>query len=410
MKKLNPIIAALNVVLVLFLFISGCAPKITAPSTSNEGTSSNTDNAYKGDQKIISIKAGTFYSLILTEKGEVYAWGGNDFGHLYSDLKDVKESPVPLKIPLDEKIVAIEAGKDPVALTDKGEVYTWGIKRTSHEPIIETDKTLVLEKLDIPQKVSKLCKGALAITESGSLYAWGWNYQGQVGNGTTEYVQKPVKVSLPKKVVSASGFGTHSLALLEDGSVYAWGSNYFGEIGNGEEVPKPKPNSELLENPVPTPERVKLNKKVKFISTGDGASYAVTQDNEIYSWGTNDSGQLGVKKEIASTSTPIKIDLRGDFQAIEAGGHHVLVVTNDNKIYSWGKNNGGCVIGNGSNEEIIYEPSLVSIPEKISQISSGTGFSYVMTAEGNIWGWGYNVLYRFFTNNQKVPIPIRIEI
>jgi hypothetical protein len=88
--------------------------------------------------------------------------------------------------------------------------------------------------------------------------------------GTTTYAQ-----------VAASGF--HSLALQADGSLYAWGQNTAGQLGQG--------SSTTGANP--TPVRVGTDTYTQAVG-GDLHSLGLRADGSIYSWGQNDTGQLGI--------------------------------------------------------------------------------------------------------------------
>src|ERR1700757_3661329 len=75
----------------------------------------------------------------------------------------------------------------------------------------------------------------LAVTSGGAVFAWGWNIVGQLGDGTTNGSDVPVKVRLPggtKRNAVAAGFA-HSVEVTSTGAVLAWGKNYNGDLGNG---------------------------------------------------------------------------------------------------------------------------------------------------------------------------------
>ena len=77
------------------------------------------------DRPLPAVAAGAMHSLVLTESGEVYAWGDNDDGQL--GLGDREERLTPTKVEGLPKVKAIAAGGvHSLALTESGEVYAWG--------------------------------------------------------------------------------------------------------------------------------------------------------------------------------------------------------------------------------------------------------------------------------------------
>src|SRR6202521_1266921 len=76
---------------------------------------------------------------------------------------------------------------------------------------------------------------SLALTPTGQVLAWGYNFDGELGNGSTTNSSPPVAVSLPSGtlVIAIAGGTLHSLAMTSTGQVFAWGYNFDGELGNG---------------------------------------------------------------------------------------------------------------------------------------------------------------------------------
>ncbi len=76
---------------------------------------------------------------------------------------------------------------------------------------------------------------SLALTSTGAVFAWGYNTDGELGNGSTANSDVPVKVKLPAgtKVTAIAAGEVHSLAVTSTGSVLAWGGNNFGQLGDG---------------------------------------------------------------------------------------------------------------------------------------------------------------------------------
>jgi alpha-tubulin suppressor-like RCC1 family protein len=93
-------------------------------------------------------------------------------------------------------------------------------------------------KLPKPTKVvavSAGCEHSLALTSTGSVLAWGDGDDGDLGDGSFNESDVPMKVELAKgvKATAVAGGYTHSLALTSTGSVLAWGDNTFDELGDG---------------------------------------------------------------------------------------------------------------------------------------------------------------------------------
>jgi hypothetical protein len=138
-----------------------------------------------------------------------------------------------------------------------------------------------------------------AITDSGDLYTWGLNSCGQLGDGT--FTQR----STPEKILSGvkkAAFGCRcSVALLDNGDVYAWGINRFGAVGNGAKYDK---DASDVSRSVPTP--VKVMSGVVDISCNYETVLALLSNGDLYGWGFNISGELGIGSTEDQFS-PVKI-------------------------------------------------------------------------------------------------------
>ena len=69
--------------------------------------------------------------------------------------------------------------------------------------------------------------------EFGTLWAWGYNFWGELGDGTTTDRATPVQVNGLSDVTAAAAAIYHTLAVKSDGTVYAWGLNSLGQLGTG---------------------------------------------------------------------------------------------------------------------------------------------------------------------------------
>ena len=65
---------------------------------------------------------------------------------------------------------------------------------------------------------------SLAVKNDGTLLSWGFNYKGELGNGTTTNSNIPIQVSSISNVTAIAAGMWFSLAQKNDGTVWAWGS------------------------------------------------------------------------------------------------------------------------------------------------------------------------------------------
>ncbi|ETR72349.1 MAG: Regulator of chromosome condensation, RCC1 [Candidatus Magnetoglobus multicellularis str. Araruama] len=121
---------------------------------------------------------------------------------------------------------------------------------------------------------------SLVLKEDGTVWAWGLNNNGQLGDGTTANISKPVQVSGLSHVTMLTA-GYHSLSLKEDGTVWAWGYNNWGQLGDGTTINRYRPV------------QVSDLSNVIMISAGEYHSLALKGDGSVWAWGYNGHGELG---------------------------------------------------------------------------------------------------------------------
>jgi alpha-tubulin suppressor-like RCC1 family protein len=159
----------------------------------------------------------------------------------------------------------------------------------------------------------------LALKSDGTVSAWGYNRDGELGNGANEDSPTPVLVKdfrdptghLSGVRAIAAG-SSHSLALKEDGTVWAWGYNFDGQLGDGTEANSTRPV------------RVGELQGVEAIAAGSVHSLALKEDGSVWAWGANDQGQLGngtktLGGNTLGINTPLKVKDLSGVKLIAAG-------------------------------------------------------------------------------------------
>lgn len=238
---------------------------------------------------------------------------------------------------------------------------------------------------------------ASAARAAGRAYTWGFNNVGQLGDGTFTNSKLPVTVfgggaPAGNTIIAIAGGYRHSLSLASDGKVYGWGQNSSGQLG-----------SEAFPGGSPRPVEVDMSgvlagKTVTAIAAGGLHSLALTSEGKVYSWGSNDNGQLGAGP-IGSSRVPVAVQTGGELAgknvvAISAGMYHSLALTSDGGVYAWGDNNyrqlGSIDDPAGSNVPMAINSSGVLAGKVITKIAAGLYHNLVLANDGKVYGWGYN--------------------
>jgi alpha-tubulin suppressor-like RCC1 family protein len=266
--------------------------------------------------EVTAARAGEDFTVALTTKGTVLAWGSGTYGRLGNGASRNSDVPVRVRIPAGTKVTAVSAGYGfGLALTSAGRVLAWGDNAAGDLGNGKMTKRTTPVQVRLPSKVKITAVSAgqsfgLAVTSAGQVYAWGDNAYGQLGDGTTTTRTTPVLVHLPRhtKIVSAFGGGLHSLALTAAGRVLAWGYNLSGQLGDGTQTDRHKPVS------------VRLSKKIKITALAAGRyhSMALTSDGLVLAWGSNSGSQLGDGNQ-TDQRVPVRTEVPGVALAIGSG-------------------------------------------------------------------------------------------
>ncbi|XP_010884619.1 RCC1 and BTB domain-containing protein 1 isoform X2 [Esox lucius] len=282
------------------------------------------------------------------------------------------------------------SANEAIYITHDDEVFVFGLNCSNCLGTGDSQSTIVPKKLDFlrGKKVVSLSYGSgphvLLVTEEGELFAWGHNGYSQLGNGTTNQGVAPILVSTNlqnKKIREVACGSHHSLALTHDGEVFAWGYNNCGQVGSGSTANQP------------TPRRVTnclQGKVVMGIACGQTSSMAVLDNGEVFGWGYNGNGQLGVGNN-GNQLTPCRLAaLQGRCVLQIASGYaHSLALTDEGLLYAWGANTYG-QLGTGNKSNQLSPVQIMTEKERIVEIAAchSTHTSACKTQSGQVYMWG----------------------
>ena len=307
--------------------------------------------------------------IFVDNEGKVYTWGDNYYGELgdgITEVGDDKYRKVPMCISdLDNDL----KGKNIV------EIYT----SSSYGTIF-------------------------ALDTEGKIYSWGYNYYGQLGDGTNNNSNVPICISnldnelKEKNIVEIYTSYSTIFALDTEGKIYAWGSNSFGLLGNG------TTNSSNIPICISELENVLKEKNIVEIYTSYGTVFALDTEGKIYSWGDNENGELGDGitevgygnyRNIPICISELENALKGrNIINIYTADSTIFALDTEGKIYTWGSNGHG-LLGNGTTNSsnipiCISDLNNALKGKKIVDIYTGSYNIIVKDNEGKIYTLGNN--------------------
>ncbi len=199
------------------------------------------------------------------------------------------------------------------------------------------------------------------------MYACGRNDYGELGLGDTIERWTPTKITaLPGAGTAIAAGDRHSLVVLENGEVYAFGWNDDGWLGLGDTIERW------------TPTRIPALPGVAVaVAGGSYHSLVLLANGEVYAFGQNVVGQLGLGDTIERW-TPTKITtLPGPAAAVAAGYIHSLVLLHDGEAYAFGQNSRG-QLGLGDRNDRWAPSKITALLEPATGVAAGLFFSYVI--------------------------------
>ncbi len=255
-----------------------------------------------------------------------------------------------------------------------------------------------------------------AVTSEGRIFTWGRNFEGQLGNGSTDdifeldlsdapdlptEITENFNLSTGEKITDVSLGDYFTSAITSEGRIFTWGLNNCGQLGDGTVDGFYNGNN----TPIDITAKFNLNvgEKITNVSLGGNHSSAVTSEGRIFTWGSNSSGQLGNARSTFDNIDSLPIEITDRFSLnigetitkLELGLVHSSAITSDGRIFMWGSNQYGQLGDGSTSRKIIPTDSTnyfnLNIEEKIIDVSLGWAQSMAITSEGRIFTWGYNI-------------------
>jgi alpha-tubulin suppressor-like RCC1 family protein len=184
-----------------------------------------------------------------------------------------------------------------------------------------------------------------AIKTNGDAYCWGDNQYGQLSTGDTTDRDEPdniggVQGSTDWTAITAGGW--HTCGIRDNGQLYCWGRNrnsagVYGILGTGYNT-----------SPIRTVPTDVFASDVSIdwrdVDAGTFHTCAVTDSDWLYCWGDTQYGQAAQPPD-CSLCEPVVTSPTGPFMfsvdELDVGGYHSCAIEDDDDLWCWGRNNQG---------------------------------------------------------------------
>ena len=307
---------------------------------------------------LATIDAGNYADVLVLSNGTVWGWGVTSM-----TLTQVPGVANVVQRPVDGNgsFTAIEQpGTDPSCPLSSTVVH-WG---RNHAPSVVTQ----LNCLNVVQ-VAEAATHTFALTSNGSVYVWGG--QGPaLGMNPAVKSEKIPTLNPALTALTGGSFagvvlttGMTSGGILVNGLAWSWGDNQYGQCGCGS-------TAAVVTSPTPVDQGVTRYTSIDQGGnlTSDGHELAIDTTGDVWAWGDNARGQLGIGTEVNSNVPVAVVGLPAGIVDVRAGGMHSLALDSEGNVWAWGANQYGQV-GNGTTLDALLPDEVLS---GVSQISAGS--------------------------------------
>ena len=340
---------------------------------------------------VVQLAAGGMHCLALTHDHQIYTWGVNDQGALGRDtqweggLRDINE---------DSGDSESEGGND----LNPRETTPTAIDSACFPPNTRFSQVVASDS------------ASFALTTTGLVYGWGTfrANEGILGFQANSDVQRtPVLVEGLKDIIALACGANHVIALNSKGTPYTFGSGQQMQLGR-------KPVERTRASGL-TPRTFGLARKgIKQIGAGAYTGFAVDKNDNVYAWGLNSFGELGIRQNAGRDEAVIghptivaELSKRG-VHSINGGEHHSVAVASNGDCLVWGRADGGqlgidiqalpedaVVKDSAERIRIVIDPQ--SVPElagRTAAVAAGSDHCVAATTDGQAWTWGFGATYQ----------------
>ncbi len=338
------------------------------------------------DSLTLAVSAGWSATCAIRGSRRVQCWGSNEDGQIGIGREGgVVRTPTYVHAPIGDPAahtIAINAasGDFVCGVIESGALYCWGagawgqigVGTPEAYPTVPTRAAGTIAFTS----VSGGDRFACGLARSEAVYCWGGNEYGQLGTDDTlsHFAPTPVAGGIRFRLLTAGADAT-PCGIAVDSLAYCWG-DARGGLGTGDTINRRAPT------------RVATDRRFIDIAAGSDYTCAVSIGHQVFCWGLNQDGELGLPLSVARTdrpTTPVPGDAR--YLAVSAGSFTTCGLTTERRILCWGNEAGPG--GRGAVGDSTPIPQPLASNERFRALSVGGGHACAITVQNILYCWSF---------------------
>nr|XP_046250580.1 probable E3 ubiquitin-protein ligase HERC4 [Scatophagus argus] len=217
------------------------------------------------------------------------------------------------------------------------------------------------------------------------------------------YIPRPLEALSNTPVSQVACGSQHSVALTKDGQVYTWGQDSRGQLGLGKR--KLGANS---------PQHLRSLSAIPLVQVAAGGeqSFALSVSGGVFGWGRNDCGQLGLG-DTTDRHTPTSVHYLNMKKTvhISCGKDHTVTLTKTGVVFTFGSGQYGQLGHNSFSNEL--RPRIVAElwGAKVTKTACGRHHTLVLTDSKKVYSFGcgeQGQLGHGVETHPSVPLPVQL--
>jgi alpha-tubulin suppressor-like RCC1 family protein len=257
----------------------------------------------------------------------------------------------------------------------------------SLSPFLVLDDS-ALQSLEGEECDEIICGAEYTIAVSHSkqkIWSWGWGDFGRLGHGN------PFDLFLPKQISSLCNIkiklvacgDSHTMVVTGAGEVFSFGRNQNGQLGLGSRI----------DCMIPT-KIVELGAhKVESVGCGAEHTAACTEGGKVFSWGWGLYGNLGLgdnQDRLVPTEVSTFTQNKTHVKTVACGWRHTCAVSDKGELFTFGWSKYG-QLGHGDNETSDIPKKVAAVEgATVTQVSGGWRHTMALDSDGKVYACGWN--------------------